>query len=236
MLRVGGGGTRSLRLLPPPSWGATPFHVQPPFNPSLTHTHTHCAEGLKLNLAYDVAKRNPSAVVTLNRSVRGADAQLRATYRRAGDVLILDQQWKLDKATTLAGSYNFASEEAAVSLTRTHGPWTAHGAYNFAKDAVLLDVKRKSGPDTVGVTYQPREDAATLHWSRKPIRVSGWFGGGGGAGCPSPPHARRCLAVGLHCPDSPPLPQASLRASNISGRPAFSNLSASIVATHEFNL
>lgn len=149
--------------------------LQPPFPspPRPPHLFNPPAEGLKLNLAYDVAKRNPSAVVTLNRTVRGAAAQLRATYRRVGDVLILDQQWKLDKATTLAGSYNFASEEAAVSLTRTHGPWTAHGAYNFAKDAVLLDVKRKSGADTVGVTYQPREDAATLHWSRKPIRVGG---------------------------------------------------------------
>ncbi|KAL6777395.1 hypothetical protein ACKKBF_B21340 [Auxenochlorella protothecoides x Auxenochlorella symbiontica] len=157
------------------------------------------ADGLKASLAHDFGASNSVASLTLNRLVNGSDVQVKAIYKRAGDVFIMEEQWKVDKNTRINGSYNFASEEAAASVTHTNGPWTASAAYNFARAAPLLSISRKAGADTVGATYAVNEDVGTVHWSRKPVR-------------------------------------ATLRAANVTGKPAWSSLSASIVATHEFDL
>lgn len=61
------------------------------------------ADGLKATLAHDVGAGNSVASVTLNRLVNGSDVQVKAIYKRTGDVFILEEQWKVDKNNRING-------------------------------------------------------------------------------------------------------------------------------------
>lgn len=58
---------------------------------------------MKASLAHDFGASNSVASLTLNRLVNGSDVQVKAIYKRAGDVFIMEEQWKVDKNTRING-------------------------------------------------------------------------------------------------------------------------------------
>lgn len=123
-------------------------------------------------MTYDVGKRSATGVVTLDKPINGSNLQLRAVYKQAGDVFILDETWKFDANNKLSGSYNFSTEEALFAYTYNKDDWSATAKYNFQKDSSAFEVSKKRGKETFAVLYIPKEETALLSWSAKPFRAS----------------------------------------------------------------
>jgi hypothetical protein len=111
----------------------------------------------------------------------GSNLQLKAIYKQAGDMFILEETWKLDANNKLGGSYNFNTEEAQFSYTYSKDDWAATGRYNFQKDTTVVEVEKKQGKNKYAAVYAPRDGATSLIWSAKPFRavLKGSLGKGG---------------------------------------------------------
>lgn len=120
-----------------------------------------------------MGKHTGTGMVTVNRSfASGSDLQLRAVYKQAGDVLILEETWKMDANNKLAASYNFSNEEALFAYSYSKHDWSATGRYNFAKDTTVLEVNKKQGKATLGASYALADGKTILSWSQKPFRAA----------------------------------------------------------------
>jgi hypothetical protein len=120
--------------------------------------------------------------MTLDKSFdSGSNLQLKAIYKQAGDMFILEETWKLDANNKLGGMYNFNTEEAAFSYTYTKDDWAATGKYNFQKDTTVLEVQKTEGKNKYTVVYAPKDGATSLIWAAKPFRATlkGSLGKGG---------------------------------------------------------
>jgi hypothetical protein len=130
------------------------------------------ADGVVGRLSYDLAKRAGTAAVTLTRPVAGSDLTMTAVYKQAGDEFILEEAYRIDAANRVAGSYNFASEEALFAYTHTHGPWTATARHNFKKDESTAEVARRAGKAVWAASYCPRDESATLSWAEGALKAT----------------------------------------------------------------
>ena len=130
---------------------------------------------------YDLAKRSSTAALTLDKPLNGSNLQLRAVYKQAGDVFILEESWKFDANNRMTGAYNFSTEEAQFGYTYTRDDWSATGRYNLKSDVPSLEVAKRAGKATVTALYAPRDEALTLTWAAKPLRATlkGKVGRGG---------------------------------------------------------
>ena len=129
--------------------------------------------GLKANLIYDVAKRSGTGSLTRALSFsNGSSLELKATYRQAGDVFVLDETWKLDSRNKIVGHYNFATEEAIFGYTHTKGDWSATGRYNFQKEASTVEAEKRHGKHTFVAAYAIKDEAVALSWRHKPFRAT----------------------------------------------------------------
>jgi len=129
------------------------------------------ADGIKGSLSYDLDKHSAIGAMTLNKSLNGSDLQLRAVYKQAGDVFILEETWKFDANNKLAGAYNFSTEEAQFAYTYTKDDWSATGRYNIKKESSVLEVAKKQGKATFGMSYALKDEVASVTWVQKPFRA-----------------------------------------------------------------
>jgi len=134
--------------------------------------HHRSTDGIKAALSYDMGKRSGMATMTLDKTFgSGSSLNLRAIYKQSGDVFILEENWKLDANNKIAGTYNFATEEATFAYTHSKGDWSATGRYNFAKESTIFDVQRKYKGATLGAAYSLNDGSASLSWSKKPLKA-----------------------------------------------------------------
>ena len=129
--------------------------------------------GVKASVNYDIHKQTSVGAVTLNKSYENGSAlELKGIYRQAGDVFILEENWKLDSNNKITGHYNFNTEEAIFGYTYTKDAWSATGKYNFQKDTTVLEVERKQGKAKYIAMYHPKDGAASLSWNLKPFKAT----------------------------------------------------------------
>lgn len=128
--------------------------------------------GVRAAVQHGVASGDTTASLSVNKSIRGNDVQLRAVYRKKGNVFVLEETWRVDPRNRLSGSYNFSTEEAVVTFAHDQGPWTATAGYNLKREAPVLGLSRKQGKNVLGAVYAVKNDELTLQWARKPVRAT----------------------------------------------------------------
>lgn len=129
-------------------------------------------EGVKGFISYDVGAHNVMGTVSLDKNVNGSDLQLKAIYKHVGDVFVLEETWRFDSKNKLAGSYNFATEEANFAYTYSSGDYSATARYNFQSDESSLEVTKRDGKNSYSASYCPNKEDAMISWSAKPYKVT----------------------------------------------------------------
>jgi hypothetical protein len=149
--------------------------------PSSFSFHSLHTGGVKGAATYDLHKHSLTTALTLNKALSGSEVQLRAVYKQAGDVFILEEQWIFDANNKLSGAYNFSNEEAIFAYTHTRDDWSATGRYNFSTDKTTLEIGKKQGKARIAAVYGVNDGAAVLTWAAKPFKASikGNLGRGG---------------------------------------------------------
>lgn len=130
-----------------------------------------CAGGVKGAVSYDVQKRSPTVALTMKKDLSGSDLELKAIYKQAGDVFILEEQWRFDENNKLSGAYNFSNEEAQFAFTHSRGPWSGTSRYNFRTEATILEISKKEGKSTLTGAYNIKDESLSLTWNKKPYKV-----------------------------------------------------------------
>jgi hypothetical protein len=59
---------------------------------------------VKGTVAYNVGAKDALATVTIDRVVSGNDLSLKASYQTSGNVWVVQETWKFDKANKLVGT------------------------------------------------------------------------------------------------------------------------------------